>query len=65
MYKNAPHIAFSVFFHCSLYREHIILRKTASFYFILISRVHIHNIPLQMFQHQGFRRLGIMLFDGV
>ena len=21
--KNAPHIAFSVFFHCLLYREHI------------------------------------------
>ena len=64
-HKKCSPIAFSALFHCSLYREHIILRKTASFYFVLITRVDIHNIPLHMFQHQGFRRLGIMLFDGV
>ena len=31
MYKNAPHIASSVFFHCSLYRGHIIARAAICF----------------------------------
>ena len=33
-YKNAPYIAFSVLFHCSLYREHI--RNTAGGFFVSV-----------------------------
>ena len=44
MYKNAPHIASSVFFHCLLYREHIkfLVRQNCASLF-LEKRNDAHN----------------------